>query len=85
MYVVTVEFIVQPTPASDFRTRVRKRVADSLRNEVDCHAFDVCRDPQRLVRLFLYEVYENEVSFYDDLESAHSPRVAPLNLSEMIF
>ena len=47
MYVVLVEFTLNPEYAQAFRQRVRQQAQDSLREESECHVFDVCIDPAR--------------------------------------
>lgn len=71
MFVVVVEFTVQPRQVEKFRARVREQAADSLRLESECHVFDVCIDPEREGRVLLYEVYTDRAAFDAHLRSAH--------------
>lgn len=71
MFVVTVTFEAEPASAAAFLARVRRQAADSLANEVGCHRFDVCTDPKRPERIFLYEIYADAAAFQTHLASAH--------------
>lgn len=71
MYVVTVEFILKSDHAAAFKTRVLQQAADSLSKERGCQVFDVCIDPGRAERIFLYEVYDDESAFKAHLASEH--------------
>jgi quinol monooxygenase YgiN len=71
MFVVTVTFEARPDRASAFLARVRRQAADSLSQEEGCLRFDVCTDPRRPERVFLYEIYRDEAAFRDHLKSAH--------------
>ncbi len=71
MYVILVEFTLQPRHFEAFVTRVRQQAADSLERESGCRVFDVCIDPARENFVFLYEVYENRAAFEAHLESDH--------------
>ena len=41
MFVITVEFIVQPKHATEFQACVLEQAEDSLSNEDGCYVFDV--------------------------------------------
>ncbi len=71
MYVVTVEFEVDPGRVADFREAMLKQARDSLAREEACEQFDVCFDPQVPTRVFLYEIYSNEAAFKQHLKSEH--------------
>ena len=71
MFVVTVTFEAKPDHAAAFLARVRRQAADSLTRETGCLRFDVCTDPERPGRVFLYEIYAGEAAFAAHLESAH--------------
>ena len=71
MYVITVEFIVAPEHAEAFQKRVQQQASDSLTKEPDCSVFEVCVDPKRPERIFLYEVYSDEAAFKLHLDSDH--------------
>ena len=71
MYVVIVEFTIQPGHAAAFKQRVMQQAMDSLEHEADCHVFDVCFDPGRENFVLLYEVYTDKAAFDAHLASAH--------------
>ena len=71
MYVVLVEFTLHPEHASNFVERVRQQAQDSLREESECHVFDVCIDPERDDFVLLYEIYTDRSAFEAHLKSAH--------------
>ncbi|MDH3762567.1 MAG: antibiotic biosynthesis monooxygenase [Gammaproteobacteria bacterium] len=71
MYVVIVEFTIHAAHFEDFVTRVRQQAENSLRQETDCHQFDVCINPEQDNRLLLYEVYTDRSAFDGHLASAH--------------
>ena len=71
MYVVLVEFTLHPEHAQAFIERVRQQARDSLREESECHVFDVCIDPEREDFVLLYEIYTDRNAFEVHLESAH--------------
>ena len=71
MYVVTVEIVIKPEYIDEFVERMMQQANDSLELEEHCHTFDVCRNIGRAERIFLYEIYSDEVAFKHHLESAH--------------
>lgn len=71
MFVVTVTFETAPEHAATFLARVRQQARDSLANEPGCHRFDVCTDPERPERVFLYELYADAATFQAHLATAH--------------
>ncbi len=71
MFVVTVTFETGPEAAADFLARVRRQARDSLTRETGCLRFDVCTDPERPGRVFLYEIYTGRAAFDAHLASAH--------------
>ena len=71
MFVVFVELTLRPESRDRFIERVRQQARDSLREEKDCHVFDICVDPLRRNRVVLYEIYTNEAAFADHLASSH--------------
>ncbi len=88
MFVITVVFEVRPECASDFADAVGAQARNSLNNETDCHRFDVCRDPDRTDRFFLYELYSDEAAFDAHLRSAHfhdfDQKVAEMVISKSV-
>ncbi len=71
MFVVTVAFEAEPTHSAAFLARVRQQASDSLEGEPGCHRFDVCIDPERSERVFLYEIYTDAAAFRAHLGTAH--------------
>ncbi len=71
MFVVTVTFETAPDVASEFLARVRRQARDSLTRETGCLRFDVCTDPERPERVFLYEIYTGQDAFDAHLASDH--------------
>ena len=88
MFVVAVHFVVKTESAAAFLARVRQQANDSLTKEPDCHLFDVCIDPARPERVFLYERYTNAAAFDAHLASDHfkafDHEVADLVLSKTV-
>lgn len=70
-FVVVVEFVIRNEHIADFQTAMIENAATSLGNEPDCVVFDVCQDPKRPERIFLYEVYRSQVGFDLHLRSEH--------------
>ena len=63
MFVVCVEFQIQPGQTDVFLAAVRKNAEQSFNQEVGCQQFDVCQDRQFPNSVFLYEVYDDEAAF----------------------
>ena len=81
MFVVTVVFEVGSEFAQEFRQAVLQQAKNSLTLEAGCSCFDVCFDPERPERAFLYEIYDDRAAFDLHLASDHfaafDRRVAP--------
>lgn len=71
MYVVTVVFEVQPEFAGSFREAVLQQAKNSLTLEAACSCFDVCFDPDRPERVFLYEIYDDRAAFELHMATDH--------------
>ena len=71
MYVVTVRFEIRPAEAAAFLHRMRRQAEESLRLEPGCTRFDICTDPARPERVFLYEIYADRAAFESHLASPH--------------
>ena len=71
MYVVTVEFEIDPIYVESFRVAMLEQAENSLRNEAGCQQFDVCFDPERETFCFLYEKYDNRQAFDEHLQTQH--------------
>lgn len=71
MFVVTVTFEIAADKTEAFRAAILKQAKDSLQGETACRRFDICVDPDRSERFFLYEIYDDAAAFDAHLESAH--------------
>ena len=63
MFVVCVEFEIEPGQTNVFMGAVRTNAKQSFNQEVGCRQFDVCQDRQIPNSVFLYEVYDDEAAF----------------------
>lgn len=70
-YVVVVDFLVHLDALERFVPAMLENAASSLREEPDCLIFEVCQDPERPERIYLYEVYRSRAAFDCHLRSAH--------------
>jgi quinol monooxygenase YgiN len=70
-FVVVVEFVVRNQFADNFDAAIIENAATSLRDEPNCEVFDVCRDPERPERIYLYEVYGSRADFDFHLKTPH--------------
>lgn len=70
MYVVWVEFLIREEHQVQFLDLVKENARLSL-DEVHCHQFDVCMDPDNNRRIVLYEIYTDRAAFQFHLETAH--------------
>ncbi len=71
MYVVTVTFEIYPAHVTAFREAVLTQARNSLDSEEACRRFDVCFDPTRPDRVFLYELYDTASAFQAHMKSHH--------------
>jgi quinol monooxygenase YgiN len=63
MFVVCVEFEIEPNQTDVFMTAARINAEQSFNQEVGCQQFDVCQDRDFPNSVFLYEVYDDEAAF----------------------
>ncbi|MBL18717.1 MAG: antibiotic biosynthesis monooxygenase [Flavobacteriaceae bacterium] len=63
MFVVCVEFEVEPGHLDLFMTAIRQNAKQSFSREAGCQQFDVCRDKRSSNSIFLYEVYDSAAAF----------------------
>jgi quinol monooxygenase YgiN len=81
MFVVTVEFQIQPPHVAAFRKAVLAQAKNSLQKERDCKAFEVLVDPASDHIVFLYEIYTDRAAFDAHCKTEHfrdfSAAVAP--------
>jgi len=54
MYVIIVNFEIDPEKIDAFLPLMRKNAAASARDEPGCRQFDVCHDPDQTGHVFLY-------------------------------
>ena len=71
MYVIVVDFEIEPDRLTDFMPLMSQNAAASVREEPGCHQFDVCQEPDRPHHIFLYEVYDDRAAFEAHLASPH--------------
>jgi len=71
MFAVTVVFEVKKEAIEAFRAAVLQQAENSLTKEASCRRFDVCFDPVRDERVFLYEIYDDRAAFDRHRETAH--------------
>ena len=70
MFIVAVQFQIQPEHTGAFKDAVLKNAAASERDEPGCRQFDACFNTDG-TQCFLYEVYDNEEAFGAHRESPH--------------
>ena len=70
MYCVVVRFDVKAGFEEKFRKLVLANAAASLKDEPDCHTFDVCQGSEPGT-IFLYELYTSEAAFAHHLQTPH--------------
>ena len=71
MYVVTVEFDIKTEKLEEFRAQMVANARASREREPGCMQFDVCADPKKPERIFLYEVYVDRAAFDAHLAAEH--------------
>ena len=63
MYVVVVTVSVKPESIGEFERAILKNAAASLREEKDCHRFDVCQSERNPAEWLFIEVYTDPAAF----------------------
>jgi quinol monooxygenase YgiN len=71
VYVVAVEFVVEPGRLADFTREIVANAQASRRDEPGCRQFDVCVSTDDRQRIFLYEAYTDRAAFDAHLATAH--------------
>jgi len=71
MYVVTVEFAIDPAQWEAFLPQMFENARISREREPGCRQFDVCVDAAKPDIVFLYEVYDDRAAFDAHLASPH--------------
>lgn len=70
MFVVAVLYEIKSESVDGYRAAILKNAAASLRDEPECHRFDVSFSPDGR-RAFLYELYTDEAAFAAHRETPH--------------
>ena len=71
MYIVTVEFDVDPRFIAPFMRAMLENARNSKVLEAGCRQFDVCVSEENPAKVFLYEVYDDRAAFEAHLASGH--------------
>jgi autoinducer 2-degrading protein len=71
MFAVVVTFQVNAADLEQFLPLMHQNAEQSLRDEPECHQFDVCTDPARPNEVFLYELYSDAAAFQQHLSMPH--------------
>ncbi len=71
MYVVTVEFEIDPRYWETFLPPMLENAARSRADEPGCRHFDVCTDASRPATVYLYELYDDRAAFDAHLAAPH--------------
>ena len=71
MYVVAVEFEIKAEKLDEFHAQMIANAKASREREQGCRQFDVCADPAKPERIFLYEVYTDRAAFEAHLATEH--------------
>jgi quinol monooxygenase YgiN len=74
MFAVVVTFTLAPGQMEHFLPLMLENARTSLRDEPDCHQFDVATDKDRPGEVFLYELYSDAEAFAQHLASSHFKR-----------
>ena len=71
MYVVTVDFAIEPAQWDAFLPLMLENALLSREREPGCRQFDVCADDAKPATVFLYEVYDDRAAFDAHLAAPH--------------
>ena len=71
MYVVTVEFAIDPRQFDRFLPLMLDNARRSCEDEPGCRQFDVSVDDTRPAVVYLYELYDDRAAFDAHLASPH--------------
>ncbi len=71
MYVVAVNFDVEPQHIEAFKREMLINARNSVELEPGCRQFDVTVSVDDPAHIFLYEIYDDEAAFQEHLASAH--------------
>ena len=71
MYVVTVEFKIDPPQWESFLPLMVENARASRETEPGCRQFDVCAEAAKPATVFLYELYDDRAAFDAHRETPH--------------
>ena len=71
MYIVTVEFDLDPGFVAPFMEAMLENARASKALEAGCRQFDVCFSEDDPAKVFLYEVYDDRAAFEAHLSTGH--------------
>lgn len=71
MFVVTVQFEIDPQHYRPFLDEMIANARSSMALEPGCVVFDVCEDPAHEGGVFLYEVYRDQAAFEQHKREQH--------------
>jgi quinol monooxygenase YgiN len=71
MYIVTVEFELDPRSVAPFMEAMLENARKSKALEAGCLQFDVCYSEDDPAKVFLYEVYDDRAAFEAHLSTGH--------------
>ena len=71
MYIVTVEFDLDPRCVAPFMEAMLENARVSKALEAGCRQFDVCVSEEDPAKVFLYEVYDDRAAFEAHLATGH--------------
>jgi autoinducer 2-degrading protein len=71
MYVIIVNFEIDPEQIDTFLPLMRENAAALAREEPGCRQLDVCHDADHPGHVFLYEVYDDRAAFDTHLSMPH--------------
>ena len=71
MYIITVEYVINPGHMLTFMDAVLENAESSLHKEEGCVQFDVSQSHDNPTHFFLYEQFEDEIAFQQHVESEH--------------
>ena len=71
MYVVTVNFQIQPEHVAEFQAAMLVNARSAVEKEPGCRRFDVTVDENDPAHFFLFEVYDDEAAFQKHMTMDH--------------
>ncbi len=71
MYVVLVSLSVKPESIDQFEQAILKNASISVREEKNCHRFDVCQSENDPTEWLFYEVYQDRAAFDTHHQQPH--------------